>query len=295
VPSSAPMGTAPETYPPAKHVMRDLDITTLVVSRTRSIGVIPITDALHTGPPGNRAAALGLTSIVADTQAAMVALIAAEPDWIATVDLSLHEVAPVTGSTMLVDARLVRAGSNIIVVRVDSYDVGDRRDIEALADVDVPSADLDLCATGLVSFARIPASASAVGTRLKPGERVGIVSPTAPGQPEPRPLLERIGLQIVDAAAGAVELPRTPYVGNSFGAVNGGVLGMVFQGAAEAAHPGRRAVDIQTHYLSQAKTGPVRTRLQPVRQAADHAVCRIEAVDAGHNDQLLAVAVVTLR
>lgn len=289
------MGTTPETYPPAKHVMRDLDITTLVVSLNRSIGVIPLSDALRSGVSPGRVAALGLTSIVADTQAAMVALIAAQPDWIATVDLSVSEVAPLVGNHMLVDARLVRAGSNIIVIRVDSYDVGDRDDIEALADEALPSVDRPACATGLVSFTRIPASASAASARLKPGERVGMVSPTAPAELELRPLLDRIGLHIVDAAAGVVELERTPYVGNSFGAVNGGVLGMIFQGAAEAAHPGMRAADIQIHYVSQAKTGPVRTRLTPVRQTSDHAVCRIEAVDAGHNDQLLAIATVVVR
>ena len=282
------MGTKPETYPPAKHVMRDLDITTLVVSRSRSVGLVPLDAAVRSGG----AAALGLLSIVADTQAAMVALIAGQPDWIATVDLSLHELGPCTAPAALVEARLVRAGSNIVVVAADSFAVDDPDDgIVRLAE----RADLTKVSTGMVSFARIPASASAASVSLKPEQRIGVVSPTAPGEPERRPLLERIGLRVIDAANGVVEVARTPYVGNSFGAVNGGVLGMIFQGAAEAAHPGWRAADVQIHYLAQAKSGPVRTRLTPVRADATHAVCLVDAVDAGHDDQLLATATVVVR
>lgn len=281
------MGTEPETYPPAKHVMRDLDITTLIVSEQRSVGLIPIDDALRT----RGAAALGLLSIVADTQAALAALIAAQPDWIATADLTLTELHPVASPAAFVAATLLRKGSKIVVVTVDVFEAAADADIERLAhDGAGPRAS-----TGVVSFARIPASASRASGNLRPAERIGVVSPTSPGEPEHRPLLERIGLGVVDAAAGVVEVARTPYVGNSFGAVNGGVLGMIFQGAAEAAHPGWRAVDLQIHYLSQSKDGPVRTRLTPLRRDTDHAVCTIEAIDAGHRDQLLAVATVGLR
>jgi acyl-coenzyme A thioesterase PaaI-like protein len=109
------------------------------------------------------------------------------------------------------------------------------------------------------------------------------------------PLLERCGLRVIDAAAGVVELANSPYVANSMGAINGGVLGMVFQGAAEAAVPGFVATDIQIHYLSQARTGPARTNTVVLRQSGDHAVCQIEAVDAGADDRLLSIATVTLQ
>jgi hypothetical protein len=116
----------------------------------------------------------------------------------------------------------------------------------------------------------------------------------APEQLPTEALLGRIGLRVVDADAGVVELEQTPYVANSLGAINGGVLGMVFQGSAEAAHPGMIATDIQMHYLSQNKVGPARTSLTRLRSAGDHAVCAIDVVDAGSGDRLLCRATVTL-
>ena len=109
------------------------------------------------------------------------------------------------------------------------------------------------------------------------------------------PLLERCGLTVVDAEHGVVELANSPYVHNSRGRINGGVLGMVFQGAAEAAVPGYAASDLHIHYLTGARTGPVRTSTVIVRDADDHVVCRVEAVDAGADDRTIAVATVTLQ
>lgn len=282
------MGETPSTYPPPNHVMSDLDITTLLVTEQRSVGLVAVADTLRAGG----AAALGLLSIVADTQAAMVALVAATPHWIATVDLSLAEAAPMRGDTLAVDARLVRAGSKIVVVEVCAYDASDRDGVADAAQA-AAAGELQRVSTGLVSFTRIPASASAASGHLRPAERIGVVSPTTARTPNPHPLLERIGLRTLDA--GVVEVERTPYVGNSFGALNGGVLGMIFQGAAESAHPGLRAADLQIHYLSQARSGPVRTRTDTVRADGHHALCRIEAYDTGADDQLLAVATVVLR
>jgi acyl-coenzyme A thioesterase PaaI-like protein len=102
-------------------------------------------------------------------------------------------------------------------------------------------------------------------------------------------------LTVVDAARGEVELPNTPYVHNSRGRINGGVLGMVFQGAAEAAVPGYAGSDLHIHYLAGARTGPVRTSTVVVREADDHVVCRVEAVDAGSDDRVIAMATVTLQ
>jgi acyl-coenzyme A thioesterase PaaI-like protein len=69
----------------------------------------------------------------------------------------------------------------------------------------------------------------------------------------------------------------------------------VFQGAAEAAAPGYAASDLHIHYLAGARTGPVRTSTVVVRDADDHVVCRIEAMDVGNDDRTIATATVTLQ
>ncbi len=100
---------------------------------------------------------------------------------------------------------------------------------------------------------------------------------------------------MVDAAEGVVELGNSPYVHNSRGRINGGVLGMVFQGAAEAAVPGHVGSDLHIHYLASARIGPIRTNTIVVREADGHVVCRVQALDAGADDLLVAEATVTLQ
>jgi hypothetical protein len=52
---------------------------------------------------------------------------------------------------------------------------------------------------------------------------------------------------------------------------------------------------VQIHYLAQAKAGPARTSLEMLRRSGDHAVCMVRAVDAGNDEQVLALATVVLQ
>jgi acyl-coenzyme A thioesterase PaaI-like protein len=276
-------------YPPDGHSISDLDITTEQLSATRARSLSPVTDAVR-----NEAGAAGLGYLVSlvDVNAALVALRAAHPDWTATADLALHEARPLARGPAVVESHLVRAGSKLVVIGTDIYDGAGIAD---LADAGDP-VSLAHVATGLATFARVPGTASEVSGTFDPlgtvGQRRRIVST---GALPTEPLLERCGLRVIDAAAGVVELANSPYVANSMGAINGGVLGIIFQGAAEAAVPGFVATDLQIHYLAQARTGPARTRAVVVRETNDHVVCRVEAVDAGDDGRVLALATVTLQ
>jgi acyl-coenzyme A thioesterase PaaI-like protein len=280
--------TEAPTYPPERHAIRDLDVSTCLTSRERSVSAAPVTAAVRDAAGG---AALGFLTGVVDVSAALVALVAAQPDWTATADLALHHVAPIDRGPVVVESRLVRAGSNIVVVGCDVFD-GAGRDLEELLD----TRALAPAARSIVTFARIPSRASTQAGRFDPAANIGTWRRMGPDAAEvvAAPMLERIGLRVVDAAAGVVEIDQSPYVANSFGTINGGVLGMVFQGAAEAAVSGFVAVDVQIHYLSQSKRGPARTSTTHVRRTGDHAVCTIDLVDAGNDDRLLAHATVTL-
>ena len=59
--------------------------------------------------------------------------------------------------------------------------------------------------------------------------------------------------------------------------------------------PGLVATDLQLHYLSQVKAGPIRTTGTVRRDAGDHSVVAVEVVDAGNHDRLLTLATVTLQ
>jgi acyl-coenzyme A thioesterase PaaI-like protein len=280
---------APIPAVPERNSISDLDVTTLQLSATHARSLSPVTDAVR-DPSG--AAGLGYLVALVDVNAAMPALCASQPDWMATADLMLHEAAPLVRGPAILESHLTRAGSRLIVVGVDIYD-GDG--VADLDDVGDPIGQRRV-ATGLVTFARVPAETSAASETFDPLGGVGQrrhIEPAA-GLPT-EPLLERIGLIVVDAARGVVELPNTPYVHNSRARINGGVLGMVFQGAAEAAAPGYAASDLHIHYLAGARTGPVRTSTVVVRDADDHVVCRIEAIDVGNDDRTIATATVTLQ
>ena len=108
-------------------------------------------------------------------------------------------------------------------------------------------------------------------------------------------MYERMGMDVVDAENGVLELERTLYVINSLGSINGGALAVMIEAAAEAMRPDLVATDMQIHYLSQVKAGPARTSGVISRDGADHSVVTIEVVDAGHHDQLLTAATVTLQ
>jgi acyl-coenzyme A thioesterase PaaI-like protein len=273
---------------PTRNSISDLDITTLQVSTTQARSFSPVTDAVR-DPSGS--AGLGYFVALVDVNTAMPALCASHPDWIATADLMLHEAAPLVNGPAILESNLARAGSRLIVIGVDIYDGDGATDLD-----DVPDPrELHRVATGMVTFARVASETSAAASVLDPLGGIGQRRHMEPGGPLPtEPLLERCGLRVVDAAHGVVVLPNSPYVHNSRGRINGGVLGMVFQGAAEAVAPGCAASDLHIHYLAGARSGPVRTSTVVVRDADDHVVCRIEAIDAGADDRVIATATVTL-
>jgi uncharacterized protein (TIGR00369 family) len=272
------------SYPPEQHVMRDLRIESEHRAEGNAFTLAPVSEHLRNRAGG---AGLGVLVTLVDTAGALVALPAATPDWIATVDLSLRTIAPVTDGPAIAESRLVRAGKNVIVVGIEVFDGHGH---------DHPDGSRP-CGAGIMSFARIPGHVTRAERR--PGDQTGERTKMALDDTRLRaPLHEHIGLRVVDAAAGAVEVDRTEYVSNSFGSVNGGVLGMIVQAAAETAleAAGHQfvAADAELHYLAQTQQGPVRTATRILRIGDDHAVCEVRAVDAGAGDRLLTLAAVTL-
>jgi acyl-coenzyme A thioesterase PaaI-like protein len=270
-------------YPPEHHVIRDLRIVTERLSLNHSVSSCPVNDHVR-----NAAGAAGLGLIVAltDVSGATVSLAAASPDWPATADLAYQAIGPIIEGPVLAEARLVRRGSKTIVVEVEVFD--------GLGSEDIAGARP--AGTGLMTFGRIPGSASAV--TIDPKQNLGRSSAARPDSQLSAPLLDEIGLRVIDANGGVVELDKHDYIRNSFGTINGGVMGMVMQGAAEAAGAsfGRFvATDAQIHYLAQTKAGPLRTTTRVLRTATDHAVCRVRAVDSGNADLVVAMATVTLQ
>lgn len=288
-----------QSYPPERHLLRDLDITTEQVTARRSLSLAPVDEAVR-NPAGS--AGIGFVAAIVDVNSATVALVAAQPDWTATADLTLYGLGGLTEGPALVDSRLVRAGTGIVVVGVDVYDSRALASLDDLlaggfgdGDEVAERHSVERATTGLVTFSRIPASASRSSATFSPGSLIGQRRRMEPAAPRPEgTLLERVGLRVVHGGGGVVELDNHDYVQNSFGAINGGALGVLFQGAAEAALPGYTAADLQIHYLAQIKEGGTRTTVRILRRGDEHAVCSISAVEIDRPDRVIALATVTL-
>lgn len=246
-------------YPPDDHVLRDLRVTSWLEAETHAAAEMPVDAAVLDAGGG---ASLGALTTLVDLCCARVAFFAADPHWIATADLSLHLGRPVgDGETVRCDVRLLKAGSKLISLGIDLGGAG----------------------RGVASFARIPRAASLVQDRLPTaiGERTSmpLVGP-APS----RPIVERMGMRPID---GGVELDKHPYVGNSFGTINGGVLGFLVTAAAERV-AGGVGTGLTLRYHGQTKAGPARAVASPIRDG----LCEVRVVDAGAGEQLLATAFV---
>jgi acyl-coenzyme A thioesterase PaaI-like protein len=285
--------TATEPDEPHRpHVLSDLDVTTEQISPDRSISVAPLVDAVRNCAG---AAALGYLAALVDVNCALVALIAAAPEWTATADLALHGVDPLTIGPSVVESQLVRAGRNVISVSVTVTDGGGVDPLAQHASIAAPTRASVVAARGLVTFARIPREASAASASFDPLSVVGTRRSLSPAGAAPTARLpDRVGLRTLDAPCGVVELAITDYVRNSFGTINGGVIAMLAQASAEAVVEDLAATDLQVHYLAQARQGPARTVATLLRRGADHAVCLVEVLDAGDGDARLAQASVTL-
>jgi acyl-coenzyme A thioesterase PaaI-like protein len=279
------------------HFVGDLDLTALLVTRTRCLVRAPLTDAVRS-PSGG--ASLGVLMTLVDVGASDPAMVACRPDWTATQDLALHGAGPLTEGPIVVDNQLVRAGSKVIVVAATAYDGRGIDEFDALRAAIDRRVTLDgdgptLVGSGVVTFARVPGTAAPGMEHYDPAQWVGLVRPGRARARATRTLHERLGLQVLDEHTGRLELARTPYVANSIGTINGGALAVLAEAAAETMRPGAVATDMQIHFLSQVKAGPARSAGTVLRDAQDHHVVTVRLADAGNDDRLLAVATVTLR
>ena len=272
-------------YPPERHLMRDFAVTTERVSTDLTICSSPLVPEIkHT----SGRARVGALAAIIDLAGAATALSSVRPDWIATADLAFTASEPIVEGPIVVAAHLVRAGANVVVVRVD---VGDGR-----GDDDV--ATMRPAGRGLMTFARIPGSASAVSARETPpsSPKQSMALPTSGFR---LPLFAQLGIRVIEPALGTIEIDRTDYTRNSFGSLNGGAIAIAAEAAAEAlvASHGQlfEGADISVNYLSQTRSGPGRTIARLLRLDAHHAVVEVQLVDAGHDHQLLALSTVLLQ
>lgn len=199
------------------------------------------------------------------------------PDWMATSQLSLHLDDPPAMGDVTADAVVVRNGRTTVVVDVALHQggpdgaVGRRFGEAMLTFVRLPRRDSNLDMSQFEQVFGEWSTFAVDGSGLE------------------RPYLSSLGARAGDSVSGVLRVEVTDYVRNSFGAVNGGVVAAVAAAAAEDAAGavlGARtaAADVQVHYLTQGRVGPVVTSSRVVRSGPGGVLVRVEVADAGLDD-----------
>lgn len=207
--------------------------------------------------------------LAVDMMGGFIAEAGAGTDWIFTTDLSLRVPALPPPGSLLAAGRLLRAGRGLV-----HCDVALR---------EAAGADF---AYGQVGFMRVP-------------RRHG--DPDHPHLHEPvgleelprieRPLAEEIGVRVVDAARGHVEIEMRDALRNHAGALQGALAALLGEVAAEAladaaGGPPQVVTDLDVRYLAMGRQGPIWTQATWIGGAGNGTV-RAEVRDRGNGDRLV--------
>jgi uncharacterized protein (TIGR00369 family) len=225
----------------------------------------------------------GALATLVDVIGGGLAATAAQPDWIATADLTLHLTGAATAGSVEARGRVAHAGRTTVVVEVGLFD---DRGPAATGEVEIGLATM--------SFARLPRRVE--NPDLSDSMTAGASSMALPSSGLQASLLDEIGVEVVDAASGTVESPVRDWSRNSLGSMQGGAVAAVIDAAAEAASGvvgagdvgGGDVVvsDLQLTYLALARVGPVRTRVEVLDVRPGVVVTRVELIDVGGDDRV---------
>lgn len=297
-----PTTTTELRYPGPGHVLR---YVRLAVERTGPDlveGLMPALDDLCDGTSGDgggdqRGVRLGALAMLIDYAAGSLAMEAIAPDWPVTHDLAVHLLQPAPPEGELAStSRMVRAGRNSVI-----------SETEVVSPVVGPVARAYVTFTRVLRRADTPTASSSLDV-------MNLAEPLERERPRV-PLDQAVGfrLEVGDEAergdgahpgTGAhVEFDHSPFVVNSLGAIQGGVVALALERAvswaAERCLGVRcRTTDLHLHYLSLGKDGPFQARAEVLRveDAGDGdggVVARVALHDTGNDDKLLALGVGT--
>jgi len=279
---SDPTASDPTIYPPARHLLRDLPFEMADTGPDAARAYLRVVPELFaTGRLD-----LGPLLVVTDVLAGLLVGRVIAPDWMATAQLALHltkppaepgepgESAELAVPEIVVDAAVRRAGRTTIVVDA------------ALSSSGGAPGSLGDAQLTFVRLPRRDGNLDIADTPVRHGERVSMALADSRMR---APFAQVIGLADTEGSSSTVELAVTPFVQNSFGAVNGGVVASLAataasRVAAEVLGAEAIALDVTVTYLSQGRVGPLQARATVLRRTGPTVLCRVEVADPGQLD-----------
>jgi acyl-coenzyme A thioesterase PaaI-like protein len=194
---------------------------------------------------------------------------AAFPDWTFTNDLSVRVAARPAPSRIVARTRVLRAGRGTMMTEVDlrgddgafgfGY-AGFNR--QARREGDHPNPDIDEAARRWGRFTPLDA-----------------------------PLVDTVGVRVADASQGRVEVAMRDDLRNPAGALQGAMIAIVGEAAAEALleHQGMAQpviTDIDVRYLAMGRVGPIHSRARLLGGSPTDAIA-VELYDRGNDDRII--------
>ncbi len=245
-------------YPPSDQILSSLGVEVAWRDENTLVGRTLVDTGLlgrNGDPPG-----MGALSPIVDIIAGSRATRDSNGGWLVTSDLWMHQRAPLGLGPLLFETRMLRAGKRSMVVEVEVLSDGR------------PAASCT------VEFSHIRRDASQHRTNFEKiaGQWVRIGS----GDLLDRPLEEACAFRTLDDPTGVVEVERSPFVANSIGTLQGGVVVLLADAAASAAlGPAARTIDMQFRFLAQTGDGPARATAEILRSDRGEATVRVSLVD----------------
>ena len=276
-------------YPPSRHFLTDLGMEAEVTSESSAKVRIPVTPYV-TGPDGG--VRTGVLATLVDVVGGAAALRSLHPDWMATADLALQVVRPAVGPYVEARATVLRRGRTTLVIEALVFDV--EHDGSDPAGDGSEGAGSPL-AWASMTFAVLP------GRDTNPMQDVSSDLPVRwalTGSGLEGPVDDVLSISVDDAASGLVSLPIRPYLRNSFGAVQGGVMATLGEVAcvemlgADIGFEGVPVVtDLRVAYLSLGRVGPIVSRSRRLDAGAGTSTgsAVVELLDRGADDRLTTV------
>jgi acyl-coenzyme A thioesterase PaaI-like protein len=154
----------------------------------------------------------------------------------------------------------------------------------ATATVDLVNGQGELVATGAIGFAKVRRRE---GDPPKPQASVERIMVMFDGSSLlSQPLREEAGIRVLDSMEGAVEMELTPGLRNPAGTLQGAMVALLAEAAAEELTSSRFEIpavvtDLDLRYLAQTGAGPVRTRCRLLGQGPDSPI-QIELFDTSN-------------
>lgn len=278
-------------YPPPEHLLGDLGMEAEVTTETTARVRTRVTPEVSSGDGGVR---VGVLATLVDIVGGAIAARVLRPDWMATADLAIQLVGPPVGPWVEARGSVLRRGRTTLVIEALVVAVDEDGN-----DVAVAGGATEPVAWASMTFAVLPAKGDASPVQLAADLPMRW---SFSGGTLDRPVLDALPVTVLDGPAGKVSVPARPYLHNSFGAVQGGVVALIAEAAgAEAlgAAQGRSAAgmvvtDLQIAYLALGKVGPIVSSTCVLATGPDgRSGAVVELRDSGADDRLTTVVNVT--